>query len=78
MLGEAFENRDDPWARTLMGELTLVAGMGDFYLAHEHLEDTNEPCYFHEFMAQSRRHGLDSISAMRNCRRWPRGTFPCL
>jgi hypothetical protein len=44
-----------------MGELSFVAGPGDFYLAHEHLEETNEPCYFYEFMEQSRRQGLQFL-----------------
>lgn len=58
VLGEAFENREDAYARSMMEELSHVAGLHDFYLAHEHLEATNEPCYFYEFMEQAQRHGL--------------------
>jgi methyltransferase-like protein/SAM-dependent methyltransferase len=61
VLGEALENREEPYAKLMMGELTQVAGLGDFYLAHEHLEENNEPCYFHEFMTHCRRHGLQYL-----------------
>jgi methyltransferase-like protein/SAM-dependent methyltransferase len=61
VLGEALENREEPYAKLIMGELTQVAGLGDFYLAHEHLEENNEPCYFHEFMTHCRRHGLQYL-----------------
>jgi methyltransferase-like protein len=30
----------------------------DSYLLHEHLEEFNEPVYFHDFMARAARHGL--------------------
>jgi len=61
VLGEALENREEAYARLMMEELALVAQQGDFYLAHEHLEATNEACYFHEFIAQSGRHGLQYL-----------------
>lgn len=33
----------------------------DYYILHEHLEDTNEPLYFHEFAERAARHGLQYL-----------------
>jgi len=34
----------------------------DYYILHEHLEDTNEPLYFHEFAERAARHGLQYLA----------------
>jgi methyltransferase-like protein len=34
----------------------------DYYILHEHLEDTNEPLYFHEFAERASRHGLQYLA----------------
>lgn len=57
-LGSSLEGRTDAYALAMREELSMVAGLGDFYVAHEHLEETNEPCYFHEFISHAERHGL--------------------
>ncbi len=60
-LEESLGGREDPYARSLTEELSQIAQAGDFYLTHEHLEENNEPCYFHEFMSHARRHGLQFL-----------------
>lgn len=42
----------------LQNELRAVGRSQGWYLFHEHLEEVNTPVYFHEFVAQARRHGL--------------------
>ncbi|MEM1297207.1 MAG: class I SAM-dependent methyltransferase, partial [Verrucomicrobiota bacterium] len=37
------------YAALLVDEQTLVNQTDDYYIAHEHLEEDNEPCHFHEF-----------------------------
>ncbi|QSX75827.1 class I SAM-dependent methyltransferase [Lysobacter arenosi] len=34
----------------------------DYYLAHEYLELCNSPCYFRDFLAGARKHGLDFLA----------------
>ena len=50
-----------PYARYLRQELATLARQADSYLFHEHLEDVNQPMYFHEFMGQAARHGLQYL-----------------
>lgn len=57
-LESSLDGRTDAYALAMREELSLVAGLGDFYLAHEHLEETNDPCYFHQFMEHAERLGL--------------------
>ncbi|MES2708989.1 MAG: class I SAM-dependent methyltransferase [Verrucomicrobiota bacterium] len=54
-------DREDAYARSMTEELAQMASGGDFYIAHEILEETNEPCYFHEFMSHAQRHGLQFL-----------------
>ncbi len=61
VLETAFRNRQDAHALALNEELSLIAGTGDFYLAHEHLEDSNEAFYLHEFLDHARGHGLQFL-----------------
>lgn len=60
-LDAALKDRDDGYARSMGEELSQIARLGDFYIAHEHLEETNEPCYFHEFIGHAQRHGLQFV-----------------
>lgn len=46
----------------LRDELKLVHRVRDSYLFHEHLEDVNEPVYFHEFVSRAARHGLQYLA----------------
>lgn len=50
------------YARLLRDELEKLRALPLSYLFHEHLEDHNHPCYFHEFMARASAHGLQFVS----------------
>ena len=46
----------------LKHELELIREVDESYLYHEHLEDYNQPTYFHEFIERADRHGLQYLS----------------
>lgn len=46
------------YARILRTEAEYLRRAGDDYVFHEHLEETNLPCYFHEFAAAAAEAGL--------------------
>lgn len=41
--------QDTAYARVLREEAEMLRPKADYYLFHEHLEDVNQPLYFHEF-----------------------------
>lgn len=41
--------QDSAYARVLREEAEMLRPKADYYLFHEHLEDVNQPLYFHEF-----------------------------
>jgi len=43
------------------GVLNLPNRVDSLFL-HDELEEVNEPCYFHEFVEEARRHGLDYVA----------------
>jgi methyltransferase-like protein/SAM-dependent methyltransferase len=45
----AAEDQSDLPAQLLRREVDILAGTSPEYLFHEHLEEHNEPCYFHQF-----------------------------
>jgi SAM-dependent methyltransferase len=47
-----------PYARILGAEQELLRKTDDSYLLHEHLEEFNEPVYFHEFITRVSANGL--------------------
>ena len=49
---------DGPYALLLQRELQLLQKTSADYLFHEHLEDVNQPVYFHEFAERLHRHQL--------------------
>ncbi|MDF1810912.1 MAG: class I SAM-dependent methyltransferase [Verrucomicrobiales bacterium] len=49
------------YASLLQGEQSLVNSTGDYYIAHEHLEEDNQPCYFHEFAERLDDHDLQFV-----------------
>jgi methyltransferase-like protein/SAM-dependent methyltransferase len=50
--------QDTPYKRMLQNELEIIANADSFYLHHEHLEENNQPVYFHEF---ARRLGVNGL-----------------
>jgi methyltransferase-like protein/SAM-dependent methyltransferase len=49
---------DGPYARLLRKELQVLEGTTGDYIFHEHLEDVNEPLYFHQLAERLGHHGL--------------------
>jgi methyltransferase-like protein len=61
--------RDGGYSSLIRHELALLLATPDTYLLHEHLEEFNEPLYFHQFASRAAQHGLQylgeaQISAM--------------
>lgn len=54
-------DRTTPYAAVVEHELKIINSASDQYLFHEHLEDNNQPFYFHEFVAQANDHHLDYL-----------------
>lgn len=50
------------WALLLRQEHEQLSQLPDSYLAHEHLEENNRACYFHEFAAAAASHGLKYVT----------------
>jgi methyltransferase-like protein len=46
----------------MRAEVEALASAPDFYLLHEHLDEQNEPLYFHEFMGRAQQHGLQYLA----------------
>jgi methyltransferase-like protein/SAM-dependent methyltransferase len=55
-------DENKPYGRLLKEELRLIRAVDESYLYHEHLEDYNQPTYFHEFIESAERHGLQYLS----------------
>jgi methyltransferase-like protein/SAM-dependent methyltransferase len=47
-----------PFGNFLRSELELLRHKEPWYLLHDHLEEHNEPVYFHEFVERAAAHGL--------------------
>jgi SAM-dependent methyltransferase len=47
-----------PYARYMRQEAKAFEKLRDSYIFHEHLEDQNQPVYFHQFAADAISHGL--------------------
>ena len=54
-------DRTTPYAAVIEHELKVVNSATDQYLFHEHLEENNQPFYFHEFVEQASAHQLDYL-----------------
>lgn len=50
--------QEGPYGQFLKRELDLLRRLSGSYLFHEHLEENNEPLYFHRFMERAAAHGL--------------------
>ncbi|MBL8850000.1 MAG: methyltransferase regulatory domain-containing protein [Planctomycetaceae bacterium] len=55
-------NPDKAYARLLRDEMERLRDRPRTYLFHEHLEDCNQPIYFHEFMSRASAAGLQYLS----------------
>jgi len=61
-LARAVPDETSPYAQLLRAELELLRRAPDYYIFHEHLEELNEPVYFHQFMQHAARHGLQYLA----------------
>src|SRR5205823_1951011 len=52
---------DNAYSMLLKNEMELLRGKADSYLLHEHLEDVNEPVYFHDFDEQAAAKDLEFL-----------------
>jgi methyltransferase-like protein/SAM-dependent methyltransferase len=60
-VAEATKGADTPYQRLLQSELKHIGQMEDYYLHHEHLEENNQPLYFHEFAKKLSVNGLQYL-----------------
>jgi methyltransferase-like protein/trans-aconitate methyltransferase len=52
---------NNPYGLMLKQEVESLRGQADWYLFHEHLEDVNEPIYFHDFADRAAKQGLQYL-----------------
>jgi methyltransferase-like protein/SAM-dependent methyltransferase len=57
--------QEGPYSSLLKTELENVRAQTDNYLYHEHLEQVNDPVYFHQFVSMARNHGLRYLGEAR-------------
>lgn len=60
-VAKASRGSDTPYQRLLQSELEHIGRMEDYYLHHEHLEENNQPLYFHEFARRLAVNGLQYL-----------------
>jgi len=60
-VAKASRESDTPYQRLLQSELEQLGKMEDYYLHHEHLEENNQPLYFHEFAKRLSVNGLQYL-----------------
>jgi methyltransferase-like protein/cyclopropane fatty-acyl-phospholipid synthase-like methyltransferase len=60
-LASAAAQPESSYAQGLREEAELLAERPDYYLFHEHLEEANQPLYFHEFAARAAAVGLQYL-----------------
>ena len=61
-LAESVPGDGGAYSSLLRSELELLRKQGDHYILHEHLEEVNEPLYFHQFVARAAHHGLQYLA----------------
>ena len=57
--------QDSPYSLMLKSELETIRTQADHYLYHEHLEEVNEPLYFHQFAEMAKAKGLKYLGEAR-------------
>lgn len=64
-LVRATPDQDSVYARVLRQEADLLRRTPDTYVFHEHLEEVNQPMYFHQFAERAAAHSLQFLSEAR-------------
>jgi len=60
-LAQNVSTDNNPYGILLKQELEALRDQDDSYLAHDHLEQVNEPIYFHQFAERAAQHGLQYL-----------------
>ena len=60
-VAQSSKGADTPYQRLLQSELKHLGRMEDYYLHHEHLEEHNQPLYFHQFARKLAVNGLQYL-----------------
>ncbi|MEM9455935.1 MAG: class I SAM-dependent methyltransferase [Myxococcota bacterium] len=60
-LGHNVSDQQGAYGTSLRKELALLQALPDDYLYHEHLEDDNQPIYFHQFAERLQQHQLQYV-----------------
>lgn len=58
---DSLEGSNNPYGQILEAEVKLLSTQPDHYLRHDHMEETNHQYYFHEFMKDATKHGLQYV-----------------
>ena len=61
-LGESVRSEDNPYGVLLRTELENMQYWQDTYFRHDSLEEINDPVYFHQFIEQAERYGLQYLA----------------
>jgi methyltransferase-like protein/cyclopropane fatty-acyl-phospholipid synthase-like methyltransferase len=60
-LAENALSKEDAYGKLLQQELKMLQTVRDDYIYHDHLEDNNTPCYFHQFAERAEGEGLQYL-----------------
>jgi hypothetical protein len=60
-LKESLDGADTPHAKFMNSAATMMADKEDNYIRHEYLAEENNAFYFHEFIDDARKHGLEYL-----------------
>lgn len=62
---ESVKGSDSAYEKVIASELSLLSSTNAAYFAHDHLEDQNNPVYFHEFMQKAFKNKLQFLGEAR-------------
>jgi methyltransferase-like protein/SAM-dependent methyltransferase len=60
-MAQTWSSLESPLAQVFADEVKSLPEAPDYYLYHEHLEDSNQPLYFHQFVAKARAAGMEYL-----------------
>ena len=58
---DSLDGTNSPYGEIMSAEAKLLSSQPDHYLRHDHMEDINFQFYFHEFMKDAAKHGLQYL-----------------
>ncbi|HUR52987.1 MAG TPA: class I SAM-dependent methyltransferase [Gemmataceae bacterium] len=64
-LAQSVRQDGGPYSVLLKTELETIRHQADHYLYHEHLEEVNDPVYFHQFVSRAGKHDLRYLGEAR-------------